>query len=108
MALGHAQLNVQITTYISDEPQPGMVACEFPDATGRIHTLIDKVAIFTAARLNSTTAYPQPGMVACDSIGRSKDEHGREIVRIRIADNLCLESTEGLSEFVVLAEQLKC
>jgi hypothetical protein len=41
-------LAVQIVRFVDDDPQPGIVACEFADAVGRRHTLIDKVAIFSA------------------------------------------------------------
>ena len=42
----HADLAVQIVRFV-DECQPGVVACEFVDADGHLHTLIDKVPIFS-------------------------------------------------------------
>jgi len=41
-----------------DEYQPGIVECEFADAEGRIHKIIEKIPIVTAADLWSDSAYP--------------------------------------------------
>jgi hypothetical protein len=51
-----------------DESQPGWVKCEFVDAEGQRHTLIDKVPIFTVDGLNETSEYPRPGQVRCELI----------------------------------------
>jgi hypothetical protein len=98
-------LTVEIVRF-TDDHQPGWVACEFLDVEGRRHTLIDKVPIFTAELLDATSSYPRPGSVRCEVLSRSEDDKGRKLVRITTIKPWDIESTEGLSEFVVLSAQL--
>jgi hypothetical protein len=98
-------LKVQIVRLV-DDAQPGWVACEFGDAEGRRHTLIDKVPIFTGVMLDGTSVYPQSGEVACEILGEWKDARGRNIVRISTDRPYGITSNEGLREFVVLSSQL--
>ncbi len=76
------------------------------DADGRSHTFRDKVPIFTDKYLNATSTYPQPGYVRCEVISESKDTSGKAVVHINTARPDGLESTEGLSQFVVVPTQL--
>jgi len=99
------ELAVQIVRFV-DDTQPGIVAAEFVDAVGRRHTLIDKVPIFSEARLDAASAYPQPGAARCEVLLRKQDAQKREIVRISTLRPDSIESTEGLSEFEVLPPQL--
>ena len=96
-----AELKVVIVRFV-DETQPGVVACEFVDAFSKKHTIIDKVPMFTYEDLWSDSIYPQPGEVLCEVLDRCLDHEGHSTVRITT-----LESTEGLSEFVVFESQLK-
>jgi hypothetical protein len=100
-----AQLVVKITRFIDDEPQPGIVSCELTDAENQRHTFIDKVPTFSLAYLDGSSTYPQPGIVRCEVTARWQDARGRDLVRV-ITGRDVVESTEGLSEFVVLAEQI--
>ena len=94
-------LAVQITRF-ADECQPGIVSCEFTDAEGRCHTVIDKVPIFTCEPLDAGSTYPQPGIVRCTVLHWWRDPGGREMVSISTARPDGMNSTEGLSDFVVL------
>jgi hypothetical protein len=87
-------LRVQIVRFV-DEYQPGIVECQFRDALGEVHRMIDKLPIFTDANLWSDSDYPQPGLAECMVLERMLDS-GRNLARIR-----SLETTEGKSEFVV-------
>jgi hypothetical protein len=98
-------LSVQIVRFVDDR-FPGWVACEFLDASAVRHVLIDKVPIFTAELLDATSSYPQPGSAPCEVLARWQDTQGRELVRLTIARPVGMESTDGLSEFVVAATQL--
>ena len=98
-------LAVEIVRFVDDH-QPGWVACEFADAEGNRHTLIDKVPIFISDPLDANSAYPQLGKTRCEVLARWQDAQGRELVRITIARPDVIKSTEGLSEFVVLSPQL--
>lgn len=98
-------LAVQIVRFV-DDYQPGIVACEFSDAHGKRHTLIDKVPFFTAENLDSSSPYPLPGVAPCEVPSRWRDDSGRELARITLEKPDALASTEALTEFVVLAGQL--
>jgi len=57
------ELAVQIVRFVDDEPQPGNVECELVDVGGNRHTLIDKVPMCSAERLDANSQYPEPGAV---------------------------------------------
>jgi hypothetical protein len=98
-------LSVQIVRFVDDR-FPGWVACEFVDANSLRHVLIDKVPVFTDEPLDAASSYPQPGSAPCEVLARWQDTQGRELVRVTIARPVGMESTEGLSEFVVAGAQL--
>jgi hypothetical protein len=99
-------VKVSITRYISDEPQPGIVECEFYDAHGRQWRFVDKTAIFSADYLDSKTSYPQPGVIACEIIGRSKDAKDREIILINTERPWCVEAVDGSMRFEIVPSSL--
>jgi hypothetical protein len=99
-------MSVQIVKFV-DNRFPGWLECEFVDAEGYNHRLIDKVPLFTTALLDATSGYPQSGIARCEILGRSRDDKNRELVTITTARPDTVESTEGLSEFVVLSTQLQ-
>ena len=98
-------IRVSISRFV-DEHQPGFVECEFTDANGTVHTLVDKVPIFSSEDLWTDSVYPQPGLVGCEVLARSQDSLGRRLARVTIAKPDDVESTKGLSEFVVLESQI--
>jgi hypothetical protein len=102
---GLDQLAVQIVRYV-DHAFPGWVACVFEDAEGRRHELIDKVSIFSDVMLDETSMYPQAGGARCTILGRWSDFNSRKLVRVSTIKPDGIESTEGLSEFVVLSTQV--
>jgi hypothetical protein len=91
---------------VTDNRFPGWVACEFVDADGRRHTVVDKVPIFGLDSLDARSKYSQPGIARCEVLDRWRDERARELARISLARPDDLESTDGLSEFVVTCAQL--
>jgi hypothetical protein len=99
------ELAVQIVKFVADEPQPGIVSCEFVDAEGDPHTLTDKVPMCSSEHLDAQSTYPRPGAVRCEVLARWRNS-GRDVVRIKIDLPDHIESSEGLSEFVVLSTQL--
>jgi hypothetical protein len=98
-------LTVQIVRFVDDD-QPGRVECEFVDTEGRKHRLINKVPIFSTEPLTAASSYPQLGIARCEVLTQWQDDRGRELVRITTARPDDIESTEGVSEFVVLSAQL--
>jgi hypothetical protein len=99
-------VRVSITRYVSDEPQPGMVACEFCDAHGRRWNFVEKTAIVSADYLDARTSYPQPGVIACEITGRRLDATGREIIMIDTERPVYVEAVDGTIQFEVLPASL--
>jgi len=50
---------------------------------------------------SADSKYPTPGIVQCEVLDRFRDEKDRELVRVTIARPWGLESTEGVSEFIL-------
>lgn len=94
-------MKVSIVRYISDDPQPGIVECQFQDAYGRRWSFIEKTAVVSAEELDAHSVYPQPGVTACKIVQRFPDAAGRDVIRINT-----VESVEGVTQFDVLPESL--
>jgi hypothetical protein len=96
-----ASLSVQIVEFLEASSYPAIVACEFTDAGGRRHRVIDKLPIFTAQDLRKDSMYPQPGEAECLVLGTVEDGERRKLICIRT-----LETTRGETEFVVEESQV--
>ena len=99
------ELAIEIVRFV-DDYQPGIVQCEFVDADGRRHTFVEKVPIVSLEDLNASSEYPRGGSARCRIRSRWRDANGRDLVTVSTAEPFGIESTEGLSEFVVLEAQL--
>lgn len=99
-------IRVSITRHISDDPQPGVVECEFFDANGERHCFVEKVAIVTSDDIDATSTYPCPGFIACMIANRFQAEDGREIIVVDTQRPWDVESTAGLTKFSVTPEAL--
>src|SRR5262249_4103055 len=96
------ELQVEIVRFV-EECQPNIVEAKFFDSEGHCHTFVDKSAIFTMdCSLDAASKYPQPGVIRCRVLARWQVPAGHDVVRVTTE----IESTEGVSEFVVLATQL--
>jgi hypothetical protein len=98
-------LLLKIVRY-ADDDQPGLVACEFVDADGRLHTIIGNAPLFTRDSLGPGSHYPHPGIVHCEVLRSFLDDDGRALVRIKLERSDHIKSTQGLTEFVVLESQV--
>jgi hypothetical protein len=99
------KLAISIVRFI-DESFPGFVACQFTDFDGHVHTLIDKIPIFTSEDLWWDSEYPRPAEVQCSTLEQWTTPAGQALVRITTVRPDSIESTEGRSEFVVEQSQL--
>jgi hypothetical protein len=97
------ELAIEIVRFISWDPQPGIVARELKDAEGQTHTLVDKIPIFGTWDVDEHSSYPIPGFIHCKVLSRMRDTNGQQLVRVRTDG---VETAAGLSEFVVLPEQV--
>ena len=105
MSPRNRNLAVEIVRFVKED-FPGWVECEFADVAGRRHTFVDKVPMFSLEALGATSTYPQSGFARCELLNQWQDEGGRELAQISTASPDGIESTEGLTEFVVLSSQL--
>jgi hypothetical protein len=98
-------IRATITRYISDDPQPGIVECEFVDAFGHKHTFIEKTAIVSTEQIDSTSTYPRQCVIDCEIIERYRKD-AFDIVLVNTEKPWGIESTIGLYSFEVLPSQL--
>ena len=96
------ELQVEIVRFV-EECQPNIVEAKFFDSEGHCHTFVDKSAIFTTDwSLDAASKYPQPGAIRCQVLARWQVPAGPDVVRVTTE----IELTEGVSEFVILANQI--
>jgi len=69
-------LRVDIVDF-SDESFPGFVHCDFTDAKGNRHTVLEKIPVVTTESLWNESTYPQPGMLPCERVECLRDDAGR-------------------------------
>jgi hypothetical protein len=100
------EIRVQITGYISDDPQPGVVECRLVDAYGNGLVFRDKTPIFSSLDLHADSDYPQPGAIACEIVKQWQDVNGREIVSVNTEKPYGIETLDGVSRFDVLRSQI--
>jgi len=94
-------LKLSIVRYISDDPQPGIVECQFQDAYGRRWSLIEKTAVVSLDELDAHSIYPRQGVTECKIVQRFSDAAGQQMIRVNT-----IESVEGVTQFDVLPESL--
>ncbi|WP_431104074.1 hypothetical protein [Roseateles noduli] len=102
----HSSLPIQISRFV-DEHFPGFVECVLVDAFGKAHVFIEKVPVITTENLVSTSSYPRPGAMDCEVVAEWTDDNGRALSRVNTERPWDVESTEGLSEFVVSTSALQ-
>ncbi|QKD01314.1 hypothetical protein [Mesorhizobium loti] len=106
MSKEYADIEVSITRWIDDDPQPGIVEFEFNDRFGRRWQFHEKQARVSLEWLDANSAYPRPGDVRCLVLSRSQDEEGRLIAEIDTFQGDSVESLEEVRRFEVFASQL--
>src|SRR4051794_13047099 len=100
-------VRVVITEYLSDEPQPGIVRCEFTDIHGRRWTFTEKTAIVSMDAIDGRDRYPRPGVLMCKVVGCNLRPGGDEVVTVEseyFPDGV--ESDEETIRFEVRPETL--
>jgi hypothetical protein len=91
----------------ADAHQPGWIECELTDAHGRRHSFLEKIPVVTPEYLDAESIYPRKGEIACEVVSTGIDSEGRAVATIDTSRPCGIESKEGASEFVVLADALR-
>lgn len=98
-------ISVQIERFVDDH-QPGFVECRLVDASGRSHLFVEKVTVVTTLNLGPHSSYPLVGTIGCEVESKLSDDEGRELVHVNTERPWGVESTEGISRFLVLSAQV--
>ena len=70
-------VQVSITQWVSDDPQPGVVHAELRDADGHCWRFTGKQSTFETLELDAASVYPQAGVLLCRVLGRESQERVR-------------------------------
>ena len=97
---------VEISQVVDDSGYPTFVECLLIDAMGQRHIFVEKEPVVSAAGID-IESFPASGVIACEVESEWLDSNGRSVVRVATTRPWGIESTEGSSSFVVLAEQLR-
>lgn len=96
---------IKITRFV-DEHQPGFVECVLVDASGKSHVFVEKAPVVSSENLWSTSSYPRWGSIACEVVADCSGQNGQALARVNTERPWGIESTEGLTEFVVPASDV--
>jgi len=100
-------IKVSIDKIIDYSGYPGWVECSLYDAWNKKHIFIDKIPIFTALDLNPDSNFSaQTGYIRSEIIKDWLDETGRKILTVSTEEPDHIESTDSLTEFDVLENQV--
>jgi hypothetical protein len=100
-------IRVPIVRWVEDH-QPPIVECRLTDASGRVWSFINKIALFSDnAYLNENSEYPQPGILACEIVEEKVDSRGRKISVINTGKPWGIRAVDGSTRFEVLQEQIE-
>jgi hypothetical protein len=96
---------VRITRFVDDH-FPGFVECELIDAAGSSHIFVEKVAVVTTEALGSSSCYPCEGVIDCNVLAQWANADGVWHSRIDTSTPWGVESSAGVTEFVVASSQI--
>lgn len=99
------QLKVQIVRYVDDH-FPGFVECELIDASGRVHTFAEKGPVVSDEWPGPDDSYPMRGEIRCEILEQWHSPDGRDLLRVTTEQPDHVESTDGVTDFVVLSSQV--
>ena len=97
---------VEIVRFV-DEHQPGFVECQFQDAHGQQHVVVEKVPVVTKENLWTNSRYPRPGTIACTLERAYQDHSGRSLVTVSTELPWHIESSTGQTKFELLSSQVQ-
>jgi hypothetical protein len=97
---------IEIARVVDDSRYPTFVECLLIDAKGKRHRFVEKEPVVSKTEIG-VESLPAPGVIACEVESEWPDSEGRLVVRAATTLHWGVESTEGCSNFVVFAEQLR-
>jgi len=105
------EIRVSIDKIVDCSSYPGLVECSLYDAWNEKHTFIDKILVFAdldyiISGSNSSDLSIQAGGIRGEKIKDWLDETGRKILTVSTELPDHVESTDSLTEFEVLENQV--
>lgn len=98
-------LVVQIERLVDDD-FPRFVGCSLIDADGARHDFVEKVPMVSASDLRAESHYPQSRCIDCTIEDEWIGESGKAIVRVSTEKPWSVASITGITEFIVLKDQV--
>jgi hypothetical protein len=99
-------IRVSVTRYLGDEPQPGVVECEFTDAKGQRWTFVEKTTVVTDEDLDARSSYPRAGVIACEIVSLAHELTGKGALLVNTERPWGIAATDGTTTFSVLPSAL--
>lgn len=99
-----SEIKIQILRII-DTHQPGFVECQFTDAWGVIHVVIEKIPVVSWENLWTDSEFPTYGAIRCEII-KEYIEDEKKFIKVSTEKPDGVETTNGLHEFDMLPHQL--
>ncbi|WP_194892309.1 hypothetical protein [Catenulispora pinisilvae] len=107
MRPSYPHLHCEITRWIDDEPQPGIVEAVVVDATDRTWRFVEKVAIVDqTGDAGPTTSYPCPGAIRCEIVDSPSGPGPDAVLLVTTARPDGVEAVDGRTDFLVRASQV--
>ncbi len=102
-------IKVSILRYLSDDPHPGIVACQFVDSNGRHWCFVEKTAVVYdgSDSLGPQSRFPITGFIAGTIGAKVFSKNGHEAVEFSTEQPWGIESIEGQSTFIVRPDVLE-
>lgn len=98
-------ITVQIVRFV-DNSFPGFVEARFFAALGVEHRFMEKVPVGGLEDLLADSDYPRAGVIRCENENERQDADGRSLLAVSTELPDGVESTAGLSRFIVLTPQI--
>jgi len=99
-----SEIKIQILRIV-DTRQPGFVECQFSDAWGVVHVVIEKIPVVSREHLWMDNKFPACGAIRCEIV-KEWIEDERKLINVSTEKPDGVETTNGIHEFDMLPHQM--
>ena len=86
---------------------PVQVECVLHDIWNNRHTFVDKAPIFTCANITAENFSSQAGYIRCEIVRERQDDKGKKILTISTKNLDGVETSDGITEFDLMENQIR-